>query len=502
MNIKSYIIALLGGAAFSLGASAQELQTLPNKITADTTLTANSEWLIDGYTYVMEGATLYIEPGVTIYAENGTGADATALIVTRGAKIMAEGVPTNPIVFTSIRERTETLDWTNTGEWGGVALLGRARLNGNAEGVWGGDFPTQQVEGLVPAAGDEALTVYGGNDDADSSGVLRYVSIRYTGVSLAAGDEVQGLTLGGVGSGTVLENIEIFSSADDGIEIFGGNVNLRNIVLAYATDDALDLDQGYRGKVQNLLVLQSEVPGGEAADKGGEWDGADSPNNGEPFMQLELANATFIGRGANTAINIRANGAAKVYNSVFVDYIKMIDIDNDENNDQQGRFNAGDIAFEGNIFWGGAAADNTPAGLGVTGAGNIDPAQFFQGTNTIADPAFPVSRLPEAVLNPVPQAGSLLLSHQAVDLPEDGFFTQLDYIGAFGPLDNWAAGWTKLAQDGYFADIPTYLYVDGLGWVFSPIGSLEGWLYVDILQTWIYAPDFSSLSGSWIWITR
>src|SRR5690606_28058927 len=91
MNIKSYIIALLGGAAFSLGASAQELQTLPNKITADTTLTANSEWLIDGYTYVMEGATLYIEPGVTIYAENGTGADATALIVTRGAKIMAEG---------------------------------------------------------------------------------------------------------------------------------------------------------------------------------------------------------------------------------------------------------------------------------------------------------------------------------------------------------------------------------------------------------------------------
>ena len=184
-------------------------------------------WIMNGKVVVRDGGVLTIEEGTIVKAEDGQGVDATALVIAKGGTLFANGTASNPIVFT---DKADQLSYSNTdrispnrvatdtGKWGGVIMLGQATV--------GEDGGEDDIEGI--ATGYE-WTKYGGSLDADSSGSLNYVSIRHSGTALGNGDEIQGLTLGGVGSGTTVTNIEIVGSDDDGIEIFGGTVNVTNL---------------------------------------------------------------------------------------------------------------------------------------------------------------------------------------------------------------------------------------------------------------------------------
>jgi hypothetical protein len=210
------------------------------EITSDTTWTNDKIWLMDGKIVVEDGATLTIEEGTIIKGSAGTGANATVLIIAKGGKINAIGTAEKPIIFTDANDQivyangttSPNRSATDKGLWGSVIILGN--------GVVGAANGEANIEGVV--SGYE-FTKYGGSDNTEDSGVMKYVSIRHTGTAVSPGNELQGLTMGGVGSGTTIENIELVGSEDDGIEIFGGAVNVTNIVIANFDDDGIDLDQ-------------------------------------------------------------------------------------------------------------------------------------------------------------------------------------------------------------------------------------------------------------------
>ena len=240
---------------------------------ADETWTANNIYVLDGRVVVNEGVTLTIEPGTIIKAEDGQLSNASTLIVDQGAKLIANGTAEQPIIFTSINDEIATgevessLDpIADAGQWGGVIVLGKAPISvANSQGI---DY----IEG-IPS--DLPYGEYGGTDASDNSGSLKYISIRFSGVALEQDAEIQGLTLGGVGNGTTIENIEIYSNQDDGIEWFGGTVKVKNVIVYGQQDDGLDIDQAYSGTIENALVIQTinsgsafEIDGPEGNEAG------------------------------------------------------------------------------------------------------------------------------------------------------------------------------------------------------------------------------------------
>ncbi|MGF1669700.1 MAG: T9SS C-terminal target domain-containing protein, partial [Balneolaceae bacterium] len=199
------------------------------------TLTSDTIWLLDGFVFVEDGAVLFIEPGTVIKGKPGTGAEASALIIARGGKIFAEGSPTQPIIFTAESDNLDgNLPLDVNGLWGGVIILGSATLNSEPGTTIIEGIPTTETRGLY-GCGDALFPVC---DDDDNSGVFRYVSIRYGGSEIGAGNEINGLTMGGVGRGTTIEFVEVFNNFDDGFEWFGGTVNTRYLVAAFAGDDS------------------------------------------------------------------------------------------------------------------------------------------------------------------------------------------------------------------------------------------------------------------------
>ena len=219
-----------------------ETITKTGAITEDETWEAENIYVLDGKVIVSEGVTLTIEAGTIIKGEEGQETLASALVVDQGGTLMAEGTPSSPIIFTSVLdgiepgETTGTLTTADTGLWGGVIVLGNAPISVN------GDIETAQIEGL-PA--DEDYGQYGGNDPADNSGSLKYISIRHGGITIGQDNEINGLTLGGVGSGTTVDHIEVVANQDDGIEWFGGTVNVTNALVWSQGDDGFDADQAW-----------------------------------------------------------------------------------------------------------------------------------------------------------------------------------------------------------------------------------------------------------------
>ena len=226
-------------------------------ISEDTYWYADTVYEMAGKVVVGEGTTLNIEAGTTILAREGQGSLSTALIVAQGGKIQAEGTADAPIVFTSIYDNGTNLDETDQGLWGGVVVLGYAPISADAA--------TAIIEGL-PA--NDGYGVYGGSNIHDNSGVLKYVSIRHAGTLLGDGNELNGLTLGGVGSATVIDNIEVVGNLDDGIEFFGGTVNASNLLVWAQGDDAFDIDQAYAGIISNFVNIE-----GSESDHALEIDG-------------------------------------------------------------------------------------------------------------------------------------------------------------------------------------------------------------------------------------
>jgi hypothetical protein len=256
-----------------IGQSANVIVT--SNITTNTTWTKNNIYELAGRITVVDGVTLTIEAGTIIKGQAGTGANATALLIARGAKLNAEGTATAPIIFTTVADeisvaqvaagdfKSPNLDATVSGLWGGLIVLGKAPISASANEI--------QIEG-IPTTDPNGL--YGGTDAADNSGVLKYISIRHGGANIGNGNEINGLTLGGVGNGTVIENIEVVANQDDGIEFFGGTVNVTNALVLNSGDDAIDTDQSWAGTLDNFIVIC-----GDATDHALEIDGPEGTLN-------------------------------------------------------------------------------------------------------------------------------------------------------------------------------------------------------------------------------
>jgi hypothetical protein len=225
-------------------------------ITSDELWTSDQVHTITGKVIVSYGTTLTIEPGTIIKAKEGSGTLSSALVVERGGRIIAEGTPLSPIIFTSVLDNIELgqLSGTNLSEddkglWGGIIMLGASPISASD-----GDTDTQ-IQGIP--AGEQYLE-YGGTNPTDDSGIFKYVSIRHAGVLFGAGNEINGLTLGGVGSGTQIDHVELIACQDDGIQIFGGTVNVTNAIVGYAGDDAIETLMNFDGSVSNAVVILND----------------------------------------------------------------------------------------------------------------------------------------------------------------------------------------------------------------------------------------------------
>ena len=307
--------------------------------TGTTTWTCDNTYILDGYVFVNSGQTLTIEPGTVIKGATGAGADASAFIVASGGTVNAEALAACPIIFTFAGDPLDgSVSYDTRGQWGGVILLGDASTN------FGG---IAQIEG-IPADNDRAS--YGGSNDAHSAGIMRYVSIRHGGTQLAAANEINGLTLGGVGSGTTLDHIEVVSNLDDGIEFFGGTASITNAVVAFAGDDSFDWDQGYRGANNaNWLAIQDQPNG--IGDRGGELDGDDSDDGNVsademPFSTPTVTGWTIVGVGGKQGLLFRNGSGGFVSNGLLANVSEGIEIEDKETpEDAFDRWAAGDLTL-------------------------------------------------------------------------------------------------------------------------------------------------------------
>lgn len=274
-------------------------------VTANTTWESGKTYILTSRIAVTGGATLTIEPGTVVKGEAGSGANATALIIARGSKIMAEGTASEPIIFTSTADhlvpgeiQSPNLSSDLDGLWGGLIVLGHAQISADAESV--------QIEG-IPVSDPNGL--YGGTDNADNSGVISYISIRHGGANIGEGNEINGLTLGGVGSGTQIDHVEIVANQDDGVEFFGGSVSVSDLIVFNNGDDAIDTDQNWIGTLSNFIVINPgdeamELDGPEGAVLGGNFtitngsvymDGGDGIVDNDDNTNVDMSNVYFFG---------------------------------------------------------------------------------------------------------------------------------------------------------------------------------------------------------------
>lgn len=397
-----------------------------------TTWTADQEYNISGFTFVNDGQTLTIEPGTIIHFAKGQGLQASALIVARGGKIIAQGTADKPIIFTSEDDNLNgSVPIKEDGLWGGLIILGNAPMNTiSSEG---------HIEG-IPIS--EPRGIYGGNNESDNSGILRYVSIRHAGSILGQANEINGLTLGGVGSGTSIDFIEVISSADDGIECFGGTVNLKHIATAFCEDDNIDTDDGYRGNMQFIFSLQDSIKGDFIAEHGG----GSYPITGHPYAKPLIANATYISHRQNTKshlITFKDNSGGIYSNSIFMNNLYGIHLEYLENNMcSYSQWQMGELELNNNIFCN--IAQNSDTSIMVLTGEVADANQsnswinyFSQANNTIYDPGISIN---DQHINPIPTND---VSQNLSSLPSE--FDQVNYKGAFSNT-NWLNGWTLLSE--------------------------------------------------------
>ncbi|MGN7720509.1 hypothetical protein [Chitinophaga sp. 22620] len=273
---------------------------LPQVISGPRLLDKDSIYILNGKTYVSATGILTIEAGTRIEGVRKDSArDASALVITRGGKIFANGDSCNPIVFTTRINGSNAV--ANPGDWGGVVILGKSIVNKSNPLIEGIDQP------LLPPG---ISANYGGTDSLDNSGVVKFVRIEYAGAVVAPNKELNGLTLGGVGSGTTLHHIQVLWGADDAFEFFGGTVNARYLVATDMNDDGLDFDYGYRGAIQFALITRSNCCFAQTfADANGiECDNDEICNSGDlPRTRPILSNITIVG-GANSALTGTLNG--------------------------------------------------------------------------------------------------------------------------------------------------------------------------------------------------
>ena len=280
-----------------------EQQIITDKITTSTTWTANKKYLLKGFIYVESGATLTIEAGTIIKGDKDTKG---TLIIKPGAKIIAEGTVQKPIIFTSNQPKGAR----GYGDWGGVILLGKAKVNKSPATIEG-----------------ENLSTFGGSDDDDNSGILKYVRIEFAGIAFEPDKEINGLTLGGVGRGTVMDYIQVSYSGDDSFEWFGGSANAKHLIAFRGLDDDFDTDNGFSGKVQFGLSLRDPNIADQCSCSSSNVFESDNDGAGTaalPQTSVMFANfSAYIGSGVvnskyNAGAFIRRNSAMSLLNTVII----------------------------------------------------------------------------------------------------------------------------------------------------------------------------------------
>ncbi len=427
-------------------------------ITGVTRFSSDTVYNLSGFCYVESGEVLLIEAGTIIKSNPGQAAAATALIVSRGGRIYAEGTATKPIIFTSV---SDDLDNPNDiplppstagrGLWGGLILLGNAVIADTAV--------TNDIEGLP--SGDPR-NLYGGANDNDNSGVLKYVSVRHGGSIIGAANEINGITFGGVGRRTVVDYIEVFQNVDDAVEFFGGTVNVKHAALAFGGDDQVDYDEGFRGCLQFVLAIADTLD----SDTYGEHDGAINPENATPYSTPLLSNVTAIGArpGAaninNQFFNIRDNAGAGYYNSIFTEgNSRAIDIGDEAGNDSRERLSVGDIRFENNLF--GTFTSLTAQTWTRDSVFNL----VALANDSVNPQLTSISYTNNGGLDPRPTAGSPANGNWVnptgyappanPGLNWAGFFTTVNYQGAFeNGARMWTCDWSFLSFAGYTPSCP------------------------------------------------
>ena len=289
-------------------------------IDEDTQWSSNIVYELKGRVVVKAGFTLTIDPGTIIKGQDGTGTNASVLIVERGAMIDAVGTASSPIIFTSVLDNIQpgriagdNLDETVNELWGGLIILGRAPVsteNGDVEG---------QIEG-IPAS--ETYGIYGGSDSNDNSGTLRYISIRHGGITIGDGNEINGLTLGGVGAGTTIDHVEVVANLDDGFEFFGGTVNASNLIVVYQGDDAFDIDQNFSGTLSNIVGITGN---GIGTDEALEIDGPEGTTYTTGLFTI--SNGSFINEGnEGSAGDLKSKAQGRIQNCTFEGYTSGLKI--------------------------------------------------------------------------------------------------------------------------------------------------------------------------------
>ncbi|MDR6966650.1 hypothetical protein J2X31_000648 [Flavobacterium arsenatis] len=416
------------------------------------TLTNDKQYLLRGIVYVKNAQTLTIEPGTVIMGDKATKG---TLVIVPGGKIIADGTAAEPIVFTSALEPGSR----DRGDWGGLILLGKAKVNQAAP----------SIEGLAVSP----ETVYGGDIDADNSGILRYVRVEFAGIELTPNNETNSITLGGVGSGTVLENAQVSFGGDDGFEWFGGSVNGKNLIAFATWDDSFDVDFGYSGKNQFGLEVRYPSFADQSGSNSFECDNGPNDNVGVGqynFLTTGVfSNFTCIGPRAIVTQSINANyqhsldlrrrTAVTIANSVFVGYPRGIRMNQQSVYDN---YVAGEGVLTNNVMVADLQTYSVGSGMTATAA---DVNALWNATNTTITAV------------PTPEQGGLATIYTALGLNSNVFFggnvatayssnptftvttgtltagasfvnpklaglANTTYVGAFGSTD-WTDGWAE-----------------------------------------------------------
>jgi hypothetical protein len=402
---------------------------LSGNIGFNDTLRASTKYKLQGFVYVKPGVTLVVEPGTVIFGDKSSKG---TLIVERGAKLIADGTASQPIVFTS----GEAKGSRSYGDWGGIIICGKAPVN-----LPGG-------EGLLEG-GTGAL--FGGTNPTDNSGTLRYVRIEFGGIAFQPNNEINGLTLGGVGSGTTIENIQVSYSGDDAYEWFGGTVNAKNLVSFRNWDDDFDTDNGFIGMVQFGVVVRDPAIADQSGSNGIESDNDGQGTDATPFTAPVFSNISIFGPLKETttvadanyrrAAHIRRNSRKSVYNSLLAGYPVGLLVDGSK---CEANATANSLAIRKTLLAG--CTQNFATASGST----WDATAWFNtsgnGNQVLADYSSLgiVGSFNSATLSFLPTAGSALLSgadFTATPLT-NSFFTPVTHLGAFGTTD-WTTGWTN-----------------------------------------------------------
>ena len=403
---------------------------------ADTTWTHDHVYVLKQLTYVASG-TLTIEAGTTVLGDS-----ASALIVSRDAKLVAAGTASAPIVFSSslpVGQRGSP-----QGDWGGVVFLGRATIN-----TMGGE---NNAEGLA----DDPKNKYGGTDDAYDCGTLKYVRVEFAGRPLSANNELNGITLNACGSATTIDFVQVHRGVDDGVELFGGTVNLKHLVITGSDDDGLDWDKGWRGKAQ--FIVAAQIPG--RGNHGIEADNDATNASLTPRSAPTLYNVTLVGRNPDTAASegpsrgliLRAGTAGKLFNVIVTNFTdKGLLVDGTPSKEQ---WSQGALSVSHSVFFQNPTQGVTDYMAAPRADGGIVDNGFNEPTELAApslNNRFDLDPKLAAATSVTAPSFKLLADSPALlggaTPPSDGFFDPTaTFVGAVGATD-WTLGWTAYPEN-------------------------------------------------------